>query len=59
MEKKVVDEYLNYYKEFKTRLYLLMKEYEETEDLKIAFYKITGKIELLEELKKRTEGEDR
>ena len=45
-----LEEDLKFYSEFRTRLQLLMKEFEETEDLTIQYHKITGKIELLKQL---------
>ena len=52
---KIIQEKLKFYQEFKTELWLLIKKFEETEDLKAAYNKILGKIEVLEELIKTIE----
>ncbi len=50
-----IRDYLAFYEDFRDDLYLLMKKYEETENLRIEMNKIAGKIEVLKELEKIVE----
>ena len=47
---KYLKNLLDYYKGFKTKLYLILTEYDDIEEIKMAYYKVTGKVELLKEI---------